>query len=142
MKRWARHTARATFAIAFVAAFLLCLGFVFAAFAEKVILWPDVEMLLTSLAEVYSLPLGALVGAVLAGDSSRRAIARTPFIIIMLLVLSWNAALMCAFATLPTKVELKPGQIANFCSLVSGRFSFLVVGALTYLTGKSAGGEP
>jgi hypothetical protein len=132
-----RSNARAAVTVVFISACLLCLLCVLAAWGRNVILWRDAEYLLTSLAEVYSLPMAALIGALLAGKS-RRAVPQGPFAIIMVLVIAWNVVLVFAFGTLPLTQQFKQAEIVSFCSLLSRQWSFLIVGALTYLTGSSA----
>jgi hypothetical protein len=135
-----RSNARAAVGILFISACLLCLVCVLAAWARNVMFWNhDVKDLLTSLAEVYSLPMAALIGALLAGKS-RRAVPQEPFVIIMVLVIAWNAVLVYVFATFPLTQQFRPAEIVSFCSLLSRQWSFLIAGALTYLTGSSAVG--
>lgn len=132
-----RRDTRGIITLIFVVACLTCLLCIIGARARNVIVAKDVSDLLTYLAEVYSLPVGATVGSLLATKGSRTSGPKWALMMIAAMVFAWNAVIVWYFATLPITQQYKPDEIGDFCGLLARRWSFLIVGGIAYVTGKS-----
>ena len=120
----------------FVVGFSICGASIFRALQIEHILDLDEGPLWTSLFEVYSVPIGALVaGSIARKSSGRPSWQKSGFVVILALI--WNAVLIWKFSSILSNSPPERAAIVDFAELIARRGNFLIAGVLTFYSAKA-----
>jgi hypothetical protein len=123
--------------VLFAVSCCFCLGLVLLVRERNEILASDVDNLIGGLAKVYSGPIGLIAGGLLAGSKSgQKRLPALHLLPILVVSIAWNVVILWEFVSFVLGTTLHAAEVAQFCSMVAERLSFLIVAILAYLYGK------